>query len=53
MFGTKHLKTNWLQKTIKYQTNERLQNIQIEIWKCKAVMCTNITLNYIKQAQHN
>ena len=22
MFGTKHLKTNWLQKTIEYQTNE-------------------------------
>ena len=27
----------------------RLQNIQIEIWKYKAVICTSITLNYIKE----
>ena len=31
----------------------RLQNIQIEIWKYKAVICTNIALNYIEQAGHN
>ena len=30
-----------------------LQNIQIEIWKYKAVTCTNIALNYIKQARHD
>ena len=31
----------------------RLQNTQIEIWQYKAVICTNIALNYIKQARHN
>ena len=31
----------------------RLQNTQIEIWQCKAVICTNIALNYIKQTRHN
>ena len=37
MFGTKHSKTNRLEKTIKYKTNEqnRLQNIHIEIYKYK------------------
>ena len=38
MFGTKHSKTNLLQKTNKYKTkNEqnRLQNIHIEIYKYK------------------
>ena len=37
MFGTKHSKTNRLQKTIEYKINEqsRLQNIRIEICKHK------------------
>ena len=42
MFGTKHSKTNRLQKTTEYQTNERVQNIRIEIWKQKAVECFEI-----------
>ena len=36
MFGTKHSKTNWLQKIIEYKTNELSTkysnwNIQVEI----------------------
>ena len=33
MFGTKHLKTNQLQKTFEYKRNKRsrLENIRIEI----------------------
>ena len=37
MFGTKHLKTNWLQKTIKYQTNEQItkySNWNMEMQSC-------------------
>ena len=37
MFGAKHLKINRLQKNIEYQANEHSNNIQIEIWKYKAV----------------
>ena len=64
MFGTKHSKTNRLQKTIKYKTNEqnRLQNIHIEIYKYKynqirlllAVFASTKLASYlIKQAQSN
>ena len=66
MFETKHLKTNWLQKTIKYKTNEqnRLQNIRIETYKQKynqvrlvraGSASTKLALNYInyKQARRN
>ena len=37
IFGTKYSKTNRLQKSIKYKTNEqnRLQNIHIVIYKYK------------------
>ena len=66
MFGAKHSKTNWLQKTIEYQTHDWVQNIQIEMRKYKVVSCFEIynqaklvlavftpslsTLNHIKQA---
>ena len=42
----------WKQIDCKRSSNikqmNRLQNIQIEIWKFKAVICTNIALTYIK-----
>ena len=48
MFGT-----NWLQKTIKYQTNK--QNTKYSNWNMEkqSYICTNTALNYIKQARHN
>ena len=37
MFGTKHSKINWLEKTIEYQTNEQstsYTNWNMEIQRC-------------------
>ena len=42
MFGTKHSKINWLQKTIEYKTNEQ----------GRLFFASNkLALNYIKQAR--
>ena len=47
MFGRKHSKyLNQLQKTIKYQKMNRLQNTRIEIWKTK--LLENAKYNQVK-----
>ena len=48
MFGTKHSKTNRLQKTIEYKTNEQSTkhsnwNMQIEIWPGKVSTSETVT----------
>ena len=40
MFGTKHSKTNWLQKTIEYQTNEL--NAKYFKLKCEYIKLSNV-----------
>ena len=48
MFGTKHSKTNWLQKIIKYQTNEQITKYSNWNMEIQNEMLGNTKHNQVK-----